>query len=1193
MRIQQEAIEEKIAALLVSLGLSEDMAELTIPYFTDTEKKELPKELIEKLPNLNLSKLSQQQKEKCTEVQKEIKNEILQWKLINVLYQIGGATAYYPLKYRSVSYSYTTDFNLIKELLKLNISREQLLNISAEQYVFSTGSYNWDLICRWIGETKVLPEEIPGLLENCSVDASNGKIFLLNIYFYLKEQEEGYIPAKQDPELFKKFEDLISRNMETIFNITFTPEENEAFYNYLQDDTNQSVPSILQTALKSKSINNYLIKLLVGGAFLHHKFSTLLKNFVRMAIELRYEAIFTQAKLITAVPISYWKEYEMDFDENFPIPSSYYYYWLATQNDYNLLKKKAQQNESKFLNAIEKVIKKYSVEIATRMIMIAKEQNGSLDEKLETLMIQMQQKVKDKLHDVIYNGRQNNKDLIKNYLEGIEPLSSLLAKEDEIQNDGQWTAYYQWDESCRSYVRTFGEDEFYERLLIYITVASKKFSCYGYLVQRIRDDSNHNFPFFNKLYQIYIKNGLSISYLIKIAESCDHFYDTSFVEKLKVEMENILSEYAKAHKEELIGMIKTCIPMGRIIILKALLKVDQSNISILYDYFSDTSKQVKEVLVTILKDRKEEKERIVQKLSSKKAAERETAMIILCENKTDPEYKEILENALKTEKSEKLASYLRNQLHIAEIKEEGEEILAEETVEGYVKELLKGNRKRSLAWLYETPMPVVHNTKKEEISTEYMQAVLLSYSLLNPAGINQKTNLLTEVLEKKELEEFAQTLFDRWLNKGAESKKKWVLYFVSVYGGTPIVERLKYQITEWPKQARGAIAVDAVKALACNGGSVALMTVDNISRKFKYRQIKEAAKTALTLAAKELGVSVEELSDRIVPDLGFGQDGSRTFSYGSRSFQVMITPALELEVFDEKNKKLKTLPSPGAKDDKEQSKQAYQEFKEMKKLLKTTIASQESRLEFALSTERKWSVKAWKALFVENPIMHQFAMGLIWGMYQEGEIQETFRYMEDGTFNTVEEDEYELPESGKIGLIHPLEVSKELIEAWREQLTDYEITQPIIQLERNIYEVEPQEEENKELERFGGYVINHLSFAEKLMANGWSRGSILDGGGYYTFYKEEPEQDVAVELEFSGAWVGGDNEDITIYEIRFYRPGTVKYGSYIYDTIKPEDAYALKDVPKRFFSETVYQLTKLLSTSSRKDPDWRKKDRYY
>ena len=113
------------------------------------------------------------------------------------------------------------------------------------------------------------------------------------------------------------------------------------------------------------------------------------------------------------------------------------------------------------------------------------------------------------------------------------------------------------------------------------------------------------------------------------------------------------------------------------------------------------------------------------------------------------------------------------------------------------------------------------------------------------------------------------------------------------------------------------------------------------------------------------------------------------------------------------------------------------------------------------------------------------------------------------------------------------------------------------------------------------------------MANGWSRGSILDGGGYYTFYKEEPEQDVAVELEFSGAWVGGDNEDITIYEIRFYRPGTVKYGSYIYDTIKPEDAYALKDVPKRFFSETVYQLTKLLSTSSRKDPDWRKKDRYY
>ena len=40
---------------------------------------------------------------------------------------------------------------------------------------------------------------------------------------------------------------------------------------------------------------------------------------------------------------------------------------------------------------------------------------------------------------------------------------------------------------------------------------------------------------------------------------------------------------------------------------------------------------------------------------------------------------------------------------------------------------------------------------------------------------------------------------------------------------------------------------------------------------------------------------------------------------------------------------------------------------------------------------------------------------------------ETFRYMEDGSFNTEDEDEFELPEEGQntkfIGLVHPIELS--------------------------------------------------------------------------------------------------------------------------------------------------------------------------
>lgn len=86
---------------------------------------------------------------------------------------------------------------------------------------------------------------------------------------------------------------------------------------------------------------------------------------------------------------------------------------------------------------------------------------------------------------------------------------------------------------------------------------------------------------------------------------------------------------------------------------------------------------------------------------------------------------------------------------------------------------------------------------------------------------------------------------------------------------------------------------------------------------------------------------------------------------------------------------------------------------------------------------------------------------LIWGIYESNKLTQSFRYMEDGSFNTEDEDKLELPETAMIGLIHPIELSQESIETWKEQLTDYEIKQPFEQLERRIYRVEEKEKHEK------------------------------------------------------------------------------------------------------------------------------------
>ena len=271
------------------------------------------------------------------------------------------------------------------------------------------------------------------------------------------------------------------------------------------------------------------------------------------------------------------------------------------------------------------------------------------------------------------------------------------------------------------------------------------------------------------------------------------------------------------------------------------------------------------------------------------------------------------------------------------------------------------------------------------------------------------------------------------------------------------------------------------------------------------------------------------------------------------------------------------MPSPGKKDDPEKAAEAYADFKQLKKQLKTVAANQKLRMEQAMSAERLWNVGQWKALFVKNPVMHQFAIGLIWGIYENGSLKETFRYMEDGSFNTVDEEEYDFPEEGMAGLVHPIELSEEERNAWKEQLADYEVTQPIEQLDRPVYRIREEEKGKNELTRFGGKLLNGLSLSGKLQSMGWYRGSVQDAGVYTDFYREDGN--LGVELEFSGSYVGDENEEVTVYGAVFYKAGTVARGSYVYDTVKDENRYTLDQVPPRYFSEIILQLARATASS--------------
>ncbi|MBR1765227.1 MAG: DUF4132 domain-containing protein [Ruminococcus sp.] len=617
---------------------------------------------------------------------------------------------------------------------------------------------------------------------------------------------------------------------------------------------------------------------------------------------------------------------------------------------------------------------------------------------------------------------------------------------------------------------------------------------------------------------------------------------------------------------------------GRIIAVEAMGRDAQRFKTQLQAEADDGSKAVRAELVDIFA-KADWREEVCSLLKAKKAAKRELALGVIEAQGADS-YRDELAAAFESEKSDKIKLRIGALIGIeaAAVQKKEKQLSLDEQIAA----LVKPAKVAKLGYLFASPIKPVHKADGTEAPEEYLKALVMCYSGMTSPARSRLADEIAAQLDQNDLAGFAAEMFGRWFDNGAQAKQKGVLYFCAIHGGAQMVRDLMHYIKEWSEMMRGAIAAEAVRAMALNGSSEALMNVDSMSRKFKNKQVRSAAAEALASAAETLGITTEELADRIVPDLGFDSRLCRVFDYGKRQFSVYLKPTMELEIFAGE-KQVKNLPKPGTTDDKEKAEAAYGDFKEMKKQLKTVVAAQKARLEYVLMCDRKWSAESWRTLFVDNAVMHCFAVGLIWGVYENGALKSTFRYMDDGSFTTADEEEFDLPEGAQIGLVHPLELVAEQLDIWKEQLKDYEITQPFDQLGRQVYRPDQKELAEQCITRFEGDELNSLALIGKMTKLGWYKGQAEDAGVFYYFYRLDPQRRVTAPdgtvraegsgamLVFSGASIAAydfEGEDVTLGELVF--SGADKVPDY-YDKER-RGWMKISDVSPRYFSEIMLSL---------------------
>ncbi|MEV7626302.1 DUF4132 domain-containing protein [Actinoplanes sp. NPDC089786] len=341
-------------------------------------------------------------------------------------------------------------------------------------------------------------------------------------------------------------------------------------------------------------------------------------------------------------------------------------------------------------------------------------------------------------------------------------------------------------------------------------------------------------------------------------------------------------------------------------------------------------------------------------------------------------------------------------------------------------------------------------------------------------------------LDRASLAEFAWQLFLRWDGHGAAARENWALDALGLLGDDETVRRLTPMILWWPGRNNHAKAVTGVSVLAAIGSDVALTYLYRISRKAPFHGLKQAAVAKMEEVAAGLGLTAENLADRLVPDLGLSPDGTMTLDYGPRRFTVGFDEQLRPYVMDAGGKHLKALPKPGVKDDPELAPAAHRTFVTLKKEVRTVATEQLRRLERAMVKRRRWPAAEFRRVLVDHPLLRHITRRLVWGVYDtSGTLVTAFRVAEDRSLATVEDDETTIADDAIVGVAHPLEIGDRLPD-WSEVLADYEILQPFPQLGRKTFTPTAEEVAAGRLLRFEGAPF-WLGEVQNLEYRGWRR----------------------------------------------------------------------------------------------------------
>lgn len=403
---------------------------------------------------------------------------------------------------------------------------------------------------------------------------------------------------------------------------------------------------------------------------------------------------------------------------------------------------------------------------------------------------------------------------------------------------------------------------------------------------------------------------------------------------------------------------------------------------------------------------------------------------------------------------------------------------------------------RPAAWAAPRSLPrVLLSGRTSALPADSVHHLLTMLAISRPGAVYTGVEVAKEACDPESLAAFAWAVFDQWRLSGMPAGESWALHALGWLGDDDTVRRLAPVLRDWPGEGAHQRAVEGLDVLAAIGSDVALMHLHGISERVRFKALKARAQEKIQQMAADLGLSGEELADRLVPDFGLDADGSTVVDYGSRRFTVGFDEQLRPYVLDQDGKRRKDLPKPGAHDDAELAPAERKRFMTLKRDVRTVAADQVRRLEDAMVGGRVRTAGEFRELLVAHPLLGHLVRRLVWlSVPADGAIgaATAFRVTEDHGLTDVRDEEFTLPADASVRVAHPLHLGGEATE-WAKLFAGHGIQQPFAQLGRAVHRLTDDEAAGDRLERFENITVPTARLLG-LERRGWARDEPMFGG---------------------------------------------------------------------------------------------------